>query len=283
MRELTHAELFAVIERARAGDGDAWEVILARCDRKMKVLARAKRLDGHEIEDREQIAFLGLAKAVKYFKPDGGRNFDTYAEMVINDFFTDRFRRLTAPAQVPLRALRSSEEPIGDELTLGESVADERQRTEIDDAEAFQALKSMIKKLERVQAQCLRDHLKRPLTTPFGDVLCLWSLHRKGREEYELLLDVLKQSWMMRTMRFGHTGDLFKEVGPRVWDSFLGFLKEQRELILRLSRDEESELDEVQAAMRKLIEGNDDVSGIDAIKLWTSLAKAPKPSRPELN
>jgi len=118
--------------RARRGDAAAREALVARHLGLVRHVAARFRSTGIDPEDLEQVAALGLVKAVNGFDPDRGLRFSTYAVPVITGEIL-RFLRDDGPVHITRgaralarRARRVQEElrqSLGREPTLDEVAA----------------------------------------------------------------------------------------------------------------------------------------------------------------
>lgn len=253
MKALTDAQL---VKMSNSGRADATEELFRRYKRKMGVLACKYRLPGYDIEDGEGVAAIGFMKAIRTFDENGGRNFASWAEMVIKQAFVSEARKVKGPDRIPSWAVTSIEEEVGDDLTIGETVAS------TEPPRAYVDLAPKVAALERAQSHLVREHLKRPMRSTFGDLLYEWSCVRKDTAVASLMLDVFMGTNLVRIMRFGHDGDVFSQCSVAVWECFRSFAMDQRALVVKLAREakfgnplyaETHPLEPVHVAMRRFL------------------------------
>lgn len=88
---------------ARAGDADAREELIMAYDGLARYLARKFKNRGESDEDLEQVAYLGLIKAIDRFEPERGLEFSTYATPTIMGELRRHFRDKGWSVRVPRR------------------------------------------------------------------------------------------------------------------------------------------------------------------------------------
>lgn len=81
------------LERAAAGDEEAFAVITARMTPLIRSIVQGFAADGMDADDLAQEASLGLLAAVRSYRPDGGAAFTTYATTCIRNRLTSVARR----------------------------------------------------------------------------------------------------------------------------------------------------------------------------------------------
>lgn len=81
------------LERAVAGDEEAFAVITERMAPLIRSIVQGFAADGMDADDLAQEASLGLLAAVRSYRPDGGAAFTTYATTCIRNRLTSVARR----------------------------------------------------------------------------------------------------------------------------------------------------------------------------------------------
>lgn len=87
----------------RAGDADARQELIMAYDGLARYLARKFKNRGESDEDLEQVAYLGLIKAIDRFEPERGLEFSTYATPTIMGELRRHFRDKGWSVRVPRR------------------------------------------------------------------------------------------------------------------------------------------------------------------------------------
>src|SRR5690349_23011000 len=82
----------ALATRARKGDREAREMLIAEHLPLARALARRYRRGSEPLDDLVQVASLGLIKAVDRFDPDRGHSFSTFAQPTIVGELLRHFR-----------------------------------------------------------------------------------------------------------------------------------------------------------------------------------------------
>ncbi len=88
---------------ARSGDIDARDQLIMAYDGLARYLARKFRNRGESDDDLEQVAYLGLIKAIDRFEPERGLEFSTYATPTILGELRRHFRDKGWSVRVPRR------------------------------------------------------------------------------------------------------------------------------------------------------------------------------------
>jgi RNA polymerase sigma-B factor len=113
-----------------------------------RFVAHRFRLRGEQVQDIEQVAYLGLVKAVDNFDPDYGAAFLTYATPMIAGEVRRHFRDTTWDVHVPRRvqenalAVRAAERELTQQLGRSPSAAEIAKHLELsadEVAEAYEA------------------------------------------------------------------------------------------------------------------------------------------------
>lgn len=240
-----------LVALAQAGSADAAEELVRRYQRKVQAVAKNWRIDGQDHEDKVGICYRALIKAIKFYDPKGGRNFDSWAEMLLDRHMTMAYRKATSAGQVKVWSQVSLDVP---------AVSDGQERSPLaemlmagdDDLEVNMTLMEIRNRVMRAQASILLQHLRGPMSSPLGDTLTFWMLKRNKTQGDEIVLDVLTGTMMVRIMRFGHMGDLSREkCAQMLLRRFVVYLQDQYRVILHLADVEPlgRELDDVDHAI----------------------------------
>ena len=94
----------ALARRWQAGDGRARDELLARLMPMAERIARRYAGSTHDLEDLEQVARIGLLKAIDRFEPERGVLLSTYAATIVVGEIKRWFRDLSWAVKVPRAA-----------------------------------------------------------------------------------------------------------------------------------------------------------------------------------
>jgi RNA polymerase sigma-B factor len=108
-----------LLERAHSGDAAAREALVERFLPLARQLARRYQRGGELLDDLNQVASLGLLKAIDRFDPDRQTAFSSFAVPTILGELKRHFRDKGWSVRVPrdLQELAVRIEPVGDQLT----------------------------------------------------------------------------------------------------------------------------------------------------------------------
>ena len=150
-RERERAEARAALDRLRRMPPDdpeyeaLREYVIGEYMSYARYVAGKFRLRGESLPDLEQVAYLGLVKAVDNFDPDYGAAFLTYATPMIAGEVRRHFRDTTWDVHVPRRvqenalAVRAAESELTQELGHRPSAAEIARRLELSADEVAEA------------------------------------------------------------------------------------------------------------------------------------------------
>ena len=102
----------AIVERARAGDGAAFELLMRRHNRRLYRTARSMLRDAAEAEDALQEAYLAAYRALPAFRGDSA--LATWLTRIVSNECLSRIRRRTRPQverDIPPRSIVGDAEP----------------------------------------------------------------------------------------------------------------------------------------------------------------------------
>jgi len=110
-----------LVDLASKGDQSAWFSIISRYFPLVKNRANGYNGADFEGEDLVQEGFIGLIRAVKSYRPDGGSSFKTYAILCIDNSIISAVRKSLVKKRIPGSAII----PLDDCSTLPEEVSAE--------------------------------------------------------------------------------------------------------------------------------------------------------------
>lgn len=116
----------ALVALARAGDAEAFEVLVRRYEWLVRSRARRFFLQGAEYEDLVQEGLIGLFKAVRDFREDSG-TFRAFADLCISRQIITAVKTASRLKHYPLNSAFSLEAPRYDDeggRTLGDTIGD---------------------------------------------------------------------------------------------------------------------------------------------------------------
>ncbi|MDQ7839469.1 MAG: RNA polymerase sporulation sigma factor SigH [bacterium] len=112
---------------AKAGNEHAFEALLRRYEWLVRARARSFFLQGAEYEDLIQEGMIGLFKAVRDFRADGGA-FRSFADLCITRQIITAVKTASRQKHIPLNSAFSLEAPRYDgngDRTVGDTVSDQ--------------------------------------------------------------------------------------------------------------------------------------------------------------
>ncbi|MGH2748785.1 MAG: RNA polymerase sporulation sigma factor SigH [Actinomycetota bacterium] len=123
----------ALVERARAGDDKAIDVLLTRYRHYARSKARSYFLAGADKEDIVQEGMIGLFKAVRDFQATKNTAFRAFAELCITRQIITAIKTATRQKHIPLNSYVSLNKPTTGEQDDNRSLAESLVSSEVGD------------------------------------------------------------------------------------------------------------------------------------------------------
>jgi RNA polymerase sporulation-specific sigma factor len=168
-----------LVERVRAGDERALEVLLARYRNFARSKSRSYFLAGSDKEDVVQEGMIGLYKAIRDYDASQETPFRAFAELCISRQILTAIKTANRNKHQPLNTSLSLDAPAyGDES---------RERSVGDDLVASPLSDPMELVISAEEIEALRDSMKGTLTELEGNVLALY-MDGRSYEEIAVML-----------------------------------------------------------------------------------------------
>jgi len=143
----------ALVAAAWAGDRDALLQLFERYRPVLRALAKRYFLPGGDVDDLLQEASLGLAKAVRDYRPELGIPFRPFAELCVTRQVITAVKTATRQKHIPLNTAISLQRPRFDEEDspeLGDALADKRVPSPEEQADSVERYREIIRWIKEV-------------------------------------------------------------------------------------------------------------------------------------
>ena len=156
-----------LLEKIRANDDYAMDVLVKRYANLVRIKARQYFLIGADHEDVTQEGMIGLFKAIRDYNADNNKSFRGFAEMCIVRQIISAIKMATRQKHIPLNTYISLSRPVFDEEgdtslmeVLNEKMASNPEETYIYKEQMERIQKQMNKVLSKLETNVLQLYLE---------------------------------------------------------------------------------------------------------------------------